>query len=179
MAVKAKTAPASRSTRSRAQVQQEFGAIRQQSEAAREAASPKAVEIEQRHAQEVREAVEAVSVESVAKRIKELDGEVSRTLGELAGKLTGEVDLLTQLREAVQLERQELERLRARRWGTPEPSYVAELTPDARPLGACPLKARAMGLEAKGRKVSGHSSFRVRDFAGYAVARPARDGVRP
>jgi colicin import membrane protein len=111
MATKTKTAPASRSTRSRAQVQQEFAAIRQETEAAREAASPKTLEIEQRHAEEVRQAVEAVSVESVAKRIKDLDGEVSRTLGQLAEKLTTEVDWLTQLREAVQLERQELEQL--------------------------------------------------------------------
>ncbi len=92
-------------------MQQEFGAIRQEAEAAREAASPKSLEIEQRHAAGVRIAVESVSVDSVAQRISGLNGEVSRTLLELSEKLTAEVDLLTQVREAVQLERQELERL--------------------------------------------------------------------
>jgi hypothetical protein len=101
----------SRGQRSKAQVQQEFGVIRQEAEAAREAASPKSVEIEQRHADEVRQSVESVSVESVAQRISALNGEVSRTLLELSEKLTTEVDLLVRVREAVQLERQELERL--------------------------------------------------------------------
>ncbi len=49
-----KTATPSRSQRSKAQVQQEFGEIRQETEAAREAASAKSVEIEQRQAAEVR-----------------------------------------------------------------------------------------------------------------------------
>ena len=112
MATKAaKTAPASRSPRSKAQVQQEFAAIRHEAEAARETASPKSLEIEQRQAAEIRGAVESVSVESVAKQIAGLNGEVSRTLIDLSEKLTAEVDLLTQLRDAVQLERQELERL--------------------------------------------------------------------
>jgi colicin import membrane protein len=60
---------------------------------------------------EVRQSVESVSVDSVAQRISSLNGEVSRTLLELSEKLTAEVDLLTHVREAVALERQELERL--------------------------------------------------------------------
>src|SRR5581483_6971118 len=111
MAAKTSKAVTPSRQRSKAQVQQEFGVIRQEAEAAREAASPKSVEIEQRHADEVRQSVESVSVESVAQRISALNGEVSRTLLELSEKLTGEVDLLVRVREAVQLERQELERL--------------------------------------------------------------------
>jgi colicin import membrane protein len=101
----------SRTQRSKAQVQQEFDAIRQQTEAAREAAGPKSAEIEQRQAAEVRQSVESVSVDSVVQGIYALNGETSRTLLELSEKLTAEVDLLTRVREAVTLERQELERL--------------------------------------------------------------------
>ncbi len=112
MATKTSKAPTpSRNPRSKSQVQQEFGAIRQETEAAREAASPKSAEVEQRQAAELRQSVESVSVESVAQRISALNGEVSRTLLELSEKLTAEVDLLTRVREAVGLERQELERL--------------------------------------------------------------------
>src|SRR5690349_3205653 len=106
-----KTAAPARTQRSKAQVQQEFGAIRHEAEAARETASPKTVEIEQRRAAEVRQSVESASVDSVAQRIVALNGEVSRTLVDLSEKLTAEVDLLTQVREAVSLERQELEHL--------------------------------------------------------------------
>jgi colicin import membrane protein len=106
-----KAAAPTRSQRSKTQVQQEFSAIRQESEAAREAASPKSVEIEQRRAADVRQSVESVSVDSVSQRIAALNGEVSRTLLDLSEKLTAEVDLLTQVRGAVALERQELEHL--------------------------------------------------------------------
>jgi colicin import membrane protein len=112
MATKAtKAASTSRSPRSKTQVQQEFARIRQETEAERETASPKSLEIEQRQAAELRQAVESVSLESVAARIAGLNGEVSRTLLDLSEKLTAEVDLLTQLRQAVQLEQQELQRL--------------------------------------------------------------------
>ncbi|MDQ6677252.1 MAG: hypothetical protein M3Z09_08140 [Acidobacteriota bacterium] len=101
----------SRSQRSKTQVQQEFDAIRQETETAREAASPKSVEIEQRQAAEIRQSLESVSVDSVAQRISALNGEVSRTLLQLSEKLTAEVDLLMRVREAVALESRELDRL--------------------------------------------------------------------
>ena len=100
----------SRAQKSKSQVEQEFGAIRQEREAAQETASPKSVEIERLHAEAVRHSVESVFVESVAQRISALNGEVSRTLLELSEKLTAEVDLLVRVREVVELERQELER---------------------------------------------------------------------
>ena len=106
-----KSAPPSRSQRSKAEVQQEFGAIRQETEATRESLSPKSIESEQRHAAEVRQAVESVSVDLVAQRIAALNGEVSHTLFDLSEKLTAEVELLARVRDAVQLERHELERL--------------------------------------------------------------------
>jgi hypothetical protein len=44
-----KSAPPSRSRRSKVEVQQEFDTIRRETEAARESANPKSVEAEQRH----------------------------------------------------------------------------------------------------------------------------------
>jgi colicin import membrane protein len=106
-----KSTSPSRIRRSKAEVQQTFDAIRRETEAAQESANPKSVEAEQRHSAEVRQAVEEVSVDSVAQQISLLGGHISRTLADLTARLTGEVDLLERVREAVQLERQELERL--------------------------------------------------------------------
>ncbi|MDQ2775087.1 MAG: hypothetical protein M3Y57_09250 [Acidobacteriota bacterium] len=106
-----KPVPPSRSRRSKAEVQQEFESIRHETEIARESANPKNVEAEQRRSAEVRTSVEELSVDSVAQQISALGGQISRTLLDLTGRLTTEVDLLGTVREAVQLERQELERL--------------------------------------------------------------------
>jgi hypothetical protein len=106
-----KTAPPSRSRRSKTEVQQEFETIRREAEAARELANPKSAEAEQRHAAEIRSAVEQISVDSVAQQISALGGQISRSLVDISEQLTGEVELLASVREAVQLERQELERL--------------------------------------------------------------------
>ncbi len=106
-----KPAPPSRGRRDKAEVQQEFETIRRETEAVRESANPKTAEAEERHSAGVRQAVEGVSVDSVAQQITGLGGQISRTLIDLTERLTGEVDLLASVREAVQLERQELERL--------------------------------------------------------------------
>ena len=106
-----KPIPPSRIRKSKAEVQQEFETIQRERQAERELANPKALELQERQSSEVRRAAEAVSVDSVAQRISGLNGEVSRTLLDLSEKLTAEVELLARVREAVQLERQELERL--------------------------------------------------------------------
>jgi hypothetical protein len=112
MAVKTtKPAPPSRTRRAKAEVQQEFEAIRRETEAAKDSANAKSLEAEQRHSAEIRQAVEEISVDSVAQQISSLGAQISRTLLDLTDRLTGEVDLLARVREAVQLERQELERL--------------------------------------------------------------------
>jgi colicin import membrane protein len=102
---------ASRNRQSKTEVQREFDAIRRETEDAQESANVKNAEAEERHSAEVRQTVETVSVDSVARRISALNGEVSRTLFDLSEKLTAEVDLLASVREAVQLERKDLERL--------------------------------------------------------------------
>jgi colicin import membrane protein len=100
-----------RAKKSKAEVQREFEQIQQESEAAREAPDVKADEVARIRQTEVRQAVDGVSVEAVVQRISGLGLDVSRALAEVSGKLTDEVQLLASVREAVELERKELERL--------------------------------------------------------------------
>jgi colicin import membrane protein len=105
------TKPPVRAKRTKAEVQQEFAEIQDQAQQARESPDVKGQEAARLRESEVRQAVEAVSVGGVVQRISGLGLEVSRALAELSGKLTEEVQLLASAREAVLLERKELERL--------------------------------------------------------------------
>jgi len=100
-----------RAKRARAEVEREFDEIQEQAAAARESRDPKIEDAARRHEAEVREAVEGVSVESVVQRVSALGLEISKALSGLSVKLTDEVQLLASVHEAVELERQEVERL--------------------------------------------------------------------
>jgi hypothetical protein len=110
MPAKAAKAPL-RAKRTKTEIQREFEQIQEQSADARESADPKIEEASRRHETEVREAVEGVTVESAVQRISGLGLEISKALSGLSGKLTEEVQLLASVREAVGLERKELDRL--------------------------------------------------------------------
>ena len=110
MPPKTAKAPA-RAKRTKTEIQREFDEIEEQSTAARESADPKMEEASRRHETEVREAVEGVTVESAVQRISGLGIEISKALASLSGTLTEEVQLLASVREAVELERRDLERL--------------------------------------------------------------------
>ena len=110
MPAKAAKAPI-RAKRPKSEVKREFDEIQEQSAVARESADPKIEEASRRHETEVREAVEGVTVESAVQRIASLSVEISKALSGLSGKLTEEVQLLASVREAVELERKELDRL--------------------------------------------------------------------
>ena len=104
--------PPVRGRRTKVEVQQEFADIQEQAEAARESADAKAEEaVAVARRPEVRQAVDGVTVEGVVQRISGLGLEVSKALADVSGKLTREVQLLASVREAVALERTELERL--------------------------------------------------------------------
>ena len=103
--------PPVRARRAKAEVQQEFDEIQEQVEAARESADAKAEEAARRRDAEVRQAVETVTVEAVVQRISGLGLDIGRALSDVSGKLTEETQLLASAREAVALERKELERL--------------------------------------------------------------------
>lgn len=109
MAKATKAAP--RPKRSKAEIEQEFSEIRDEVAAAREAAEPKREEQLRLREAEVRQAVEGISVEGVVQRISGLGLDVSKALSELSEKLVQEVDRLAVVREAVALDRAEIERL--------------------------------------------------------------------
>jgi len=110
MATKTAKAPA-RSRRPRAEVVEEFSGIRKEVEGAREIADAKAAEAAARRETELRQAVEGLSVETVVQRISSLGLEISKALSEVSARLAEEVDRLAAVREAVAIERKELERL--------------------------------------------------------------------
>ncbi len=109
MAKAAKTAP--RPKRSKGEIEQEFSGIRDEVAAAREAAEPKREEQLRLREAAVRQAVEGITVEAVVQRISGLGLEVSKALADLSENLVQEVDRLGAVREAVALERAEIERL--------------------------------------------------------------------
>jgi colicin import membrane protein len=109
MPVTKKAAP--RGRRPKEEVQLEFARIEKENAEARESADPKAAETSRLRESEVRQAVEGTSVESVVQQISTLTLDVSKALGGLSEKLIAEVNLLASTREAVALERAELERL--------------------------------------------------------------------
>jgi hypothetical protein len=107
----AKAVKSVRAKRARADVEQEFTDIQKQVESAREAPDAKAEEAARLREAEVRAAVEGVTVENIVQRISGLGLEVARALSDVSVKLTDETNLLASVREAVALERRELERL--------------------------------------------------------------------
>lgn len=111
MAKKAETAAAPKRTRrTKAEIEQEFEAL--QEEAANSIPiSSKQDEFTRLHEQEIREVVNEVGVDNIAQKLSNLNLEISRTLSQLSEKMIVEVNFLAKLREAVDLEKQELERL--------------------------------------------------------------------
>jgi colicin import membrane protein len=103
--------PPVRAKRAKTEVQEEFAEIRQEAQTARESADPKAQEAARLRAAEIRQNVEGTTVEGVVQGITSLGLEISRALSDLSGNLVEEVERLSAVREAVELERAELERL--------------------------------------------------------------------
>ena len=100
-----------RAKRGKAEVQKEFAELQEQVEREREAPDAKGDEAARLREAEVRQAVEGVTVEGVVQTVSSLGLQVARALSDISGKLTEEVQLLASVREAVALERKELERL--------------------------------------------------------------------
>ena len=101
----------SRPSRPKAQVQQEFGEIRKKVAEDAEDADAKIVAAERQRESEVRQAVQDLASDDVVRNISNLGLDISKTLADLTRKLVDEVSRLGVVREAVELERRELERL--------------------------------------------------------------------
>jgi hypothetical protein len=111
MATTTKKAVARPVKRSRAEVEKEFADVRAQVEEARQDSSPKQEELAKLHETEIRQAVTGISVETVVQRISELGLDVSKALNNLSGQLASEVSRLIAVREAIEVEKKDLERL--------------------------------------------------------------------
>jgi hypothetical protein len=105
------TRPAARPKRTKAEIEEEFSAISEEVAATRETADKKAEETSKLREAEIRQAIEGISVEEVVKGISALGLDLSKALGGLSEKLVQEVNRLSAAREAVELERKEIERL--------------------------------------------------------------------
>ena len=111
MATKPTTKTPPRAKRARVEIQQEFSALQDELEMSRDSSDPKADELARHKENDVRQAVEGVSVDGVVEQISKLGLDISRALNGVSEKLVEEVNRLATLRAAVGLERQELERL--------------------------------------------------------------------
>ena len=100
-----------RTKRSKTEVEQEFSAIAEQVATEKSSASLKNEMLSQIQEAEVRAVVSGITVEVIAKKLSDLNVEISRTLSNLSEKMNGEVGLLQSLKEAVALESKELHRL--------------------------------------------------------------------
>ncbi len=105
------TKPPVRAKRPRAEVQEEFSAIREEVESAKRTAEPKREELLRQQEADARAAVEGVSVDGVVQQVSGLSLEISKALSELSAKLVEEVNRLASVRQAVELEQKELQRL--------------------------------------------------------------------
>jgi hypothetical protein len=111
MATKESKKSAARSKRGKEETQHEFEQIREEAEAAHEATDAKVEQANRLRESAVRQQVDGIGVETVVRKISALGLEVSRALADVSEKLTEEVQLLATVREAVALERRELEQL--------------------------------------------------------------------
>lgn len=105
------TKPPLRAKRPRAEVQEEFAEIRGEVEAAKKTAEPKREESLRQQEADVRAAVDGLSVEGVVRKMSGLGLEISKALNGLSDKLAEEVNRLSSVRQAVELEQKELQRL--------------------------------------------------------------------
>jgi len=103
--------PSSRSRKSKAEIQNAFEKIEAQVEANKVELDSKTEESAKIRESEVREAVSEISVESVVQKTGNLGVEISKLLSDVSQRLMTGTGLLTSLREAVAMEKRELERL--------------------------------------------------------------------
>jgi hypothetical protein len=103
-----------RSKRTKVTLDQELKALEVSLDRERAEETAKASQVVAEEERATREAVQEITVETVAQRVAALGVELTRTLSSLTERFTVEVKLLEDVRKAVALEQQELERLHGR-----------------------------------------------------------------
>ena len=100
-----------RAKRSKIEVEQEFSALAEKVASDRSDSLLKNEMVAQMQEAEVRAAVSEITVEIIAKKLSDLNVEISRTISGLGEKMNAEVEVLRSLKEAVALESKDLQRL--------------------------------------------------------------------
>lgn len=100
-----------RTMRSKAEVQEEFETIKEEISEASSYSSSKADEVLKQREAEICESVKDLAVDGILRKFADLNGDISKTLSTLSEKMISEVNLLSNLRQAVAIETRELEKL--------------------------------------------------------------------
>lgn len=100
-----------RARRSKVEIEQEFATLVEQTASEKTGYSAKNELLSQMQETEVRAAVSEITVEIIAKKLSDLNVEISRNLSGISEKMNAEVGLLHSLKEAVALESKDLRRL--------------------------------------------------------------------
>lgn len=99
-----------RGRRSKAEIQQEFERLAS-IECEKTYLNPKEEELIRSQEQDLISSVQDVSSEEIIRKFADLNIEISKTIGALSDKLVTEINYLTKLRQVVELEKKEIERL--------------------------------------------------------------------
>ncbi len=102
---------ATRSKKTKAEIQEEFEKIKEEARQDGLEYNPKAAEMAKQKEEDVRVATREMTPEGLVQGITTLGLEVSKSLSELSSKLATENNLLISMREAVLLEKREIEKL--------------------------------------------------------------------
>lgn len=100
-----------RTKRAKAEVQEEFETIKEEVSEASSYSSSKADEVLKQREAEICESVKDLAIDGILRKFADLNGDISKTLSTLSEKMISEVNLLSNLRQAVAIETRELEKL--------------------------------------------------------------------
>jgi colicin import membrane protein len=100
-----------RTRRSKAEIQQEFDLLAKEEIETMSLTTPKAKEVVRFQEQELIESVKDISSDETIRKFADLNIEISKTLSSLSEKIVREAETLAKLRQAVEIEKKELEKL--------------------------------------------------------------------
>lgn len=100
-----------RGRRSKAEIEQEFNLLVEEENETSKYATPKAKELNRLQEQELINSVKDLSSDEMIRKFADLNIEISKTLSSLSEKIVSEIQTLANLRQAAELEKQEIERL--------------------------------------------------------------------
>lgn len=100
-----------RGRRTKAEIQQEFDLIQDQEIQTKSSSNQKAEELARVQEKELLDSVKDVSSDEIIRKFADLNIDISKTLSVLSDKIISEIQSLRKLRQVVELEKKEIERL--------------------------------------------------------------------